>query len=143
MLREATGILATAGVPSPAHDARELAAYALGVRPADLASRDSCSPEEAEALGALIRRRAQRVPLQHLTGEAHFRRLTLAVGPGVFIPRPETEVVVEAALGEVRRLVGEGKPRPVLVDLCTGSGAMAASVALEAPEALVHAVELA
>ncbi len=88
-------------------------------------------------------RRAKRVPLQHLTGESHFRRLTLAVGPGVFIPRPETEVVVEAALVEVRRLVAGGNRQPVVVDLCTGSGAMAASVALEAPEALVHAVELA
>src|SRR4051794_17954599 len=143
MLRDATGILASAGVPSPAHDARELAAYALGVRPADLAGRDSCSPEEAEAFDALIRRRAQRVPLQHLTGEAHFRRLTLAVGPGVFIPRPETEVVVEAALVEVRRLLAHGNLHPVVVDLCTGSGVMAASVALEAPEARVHAVELA
>src|SRR3954454_616280 len=143
MLREGTGILATAGVPSPQHDARELAAYVVGVRPADLANLDTCSPERAEAFDALLRRRAERVPLQHLTGEAHFRRLTLAVGPGVFIPRPETEVVVEAALAEVRRVVAGGNPRPVVVDLCTGSGAMAASVALEAPQAEVHAVELA
>ena len=98
MLRAATDVLASAGVPSPEHDARELAAYVLGVRPADLATVDTCSPAQAETFDALVARRAERVPLQHLTGEAHFRRLTLAVGPGVFIPRPETEVVVEAAL---------------------------------------------
>lgn len=143
MLRAATDVLASTGVPSPEHDARELAAYVLGLRPADLATVDTCSRAQAETFDALVARRAERVPLQHLTGEAHFRRLTLAVGPGVFIPRPETEVVVEAALREVRRLVAEGRPRPVVVDLCTGSGAMAASVALEAPEARVHAVELA
>jgi release factor glutamine methyltransferase len=143
LLREATGILASAGVPSPEHDARELAAHALGIRPADLVTRDTCTPAEAVAFDALVSRRAARVPLQHLTGESHFRRVTLAVGPGVFIPRPETEVVVEAALVEVRRLVAGGHRRPVVVDLCTGSGAMAASVALEAPEARVHAVELA
>ena len=88
MLREATGILASAGVPSPEHDARELAAHALGIRPADLVTRDTCTPAEAEAFDALVSRRAARVPLQHLTGESHFRRLTLAVGPGRVHPAP-------------------------------------------------------
>ncbi len=105
----------------------------------------------AEALDRfwdLVGRRAGRAPLQHLTGEAHFRHLTLAVGPGVFVPRPETETVVgwavEALAAEAasapggRRGPGDG---PVCVDLCAGSGAIALALADEVPGAEVHAVE--
>src|SRR5690606_17464856 len=81
----------------------------------------------------LLAERARRVPLQHLTGRAAFRRLELAVGPGVFIPRPETEVLVDLALAELRRLPQE--PPPGVVDLCTGSGAIALAVAEEWPAA--------
>jgi release factor glutamine methyltransferase len=83
-----------------------------------------------------VGRRAAREPLQHITGRAHFRHVTLAVGPGVFVPRPETEVVAGAAIAAARRL-----PAPVVVDLCTGSGAIALSLADEVPAASVHAVE--
>jgi release factor glutamine methyltransferase len=85
----------------------------------------------------LVARRAERVPLQHLTGTAHFAGLDLQVGPGVFVPRPETEVMVELALA-----VLEGLDRPTVVDLCTGSGAVALAVASRRPDARVGAVEL-
>jgi release factor glutamine methyltransferase len=85
----------------------------------------------------LVSRRADRVPLQHLTGRAPFRRLDLEVGPGVFVPRPETESVVQWAIDALG-----GVESPLLVDLCTGSGAIALSLADEVPGATVHAVEL-
>jgi release factor glutamine methyltransferase len=86
----------------------------------------------------LVRRRANRVPLQHLTGIAYFRHLELAVGPGVFVPRPETELLVEAAIKYLKTI---SSPR-IAVDLCAGSGAIALSLALEVPVTTVHAVEL-
>jgi release factor glutamine methyltransferase len=122
-LREAVRMLADAGVGSPEHDARALARHAelTGVDFADL-----------------VHRRAQRVPLQHLTGCVGFRYIELAVGPGVFVPRPETELVAGVAIA-LARTAG---PAPVVVDLCSGSGAIALSVANELPTARVHAVEL-
>jgi release factor glutamine methyltransferase len=131
-VRAAAGELAAAGVPSPQFDAEELAAFSLGVQRKDLWRASGVGPEFA----AYVRRRAAREPLQHITGRAHFRHLTLAVGPGVFVPRPETEVVVEAATAATA-----GIAAPVVVDLGTGSGAIALSVAHELPGARVHAVE--
>lgn len=84
----------------------------------------------------LVAERCRRVPLQHLTGTASFAGLSLAVGPGVFVPRPETEVVLALAVQACR-----GRVEPVVVDLCTGSGAIALAVAQAVPEARVHAVE--
>lgn len=124
--------LAEAGVPSPRFDAEELAALSLGVERRDLWRHD----EVGERFAAYVARRAAREPLQHITGRAHFRHLTLEVGPGVFIPRPETEVVAEAAIAAAR---ADGTP--VVVDLCTGSGAIALAVAAEVAGAVVHAVE--
>jgi release factor glutamine methyltransferase len=89
----------------------------------------------------LVARRATRVPLQHLIGRATFRRVELAVGPGVFVPSPETEVVVGWALEALER-ARRTNPEPVVTDLATGSGAIAAALADEAPWARVHAVEL-
>ena len=86
----------------------------------------------------LVAERARRIPLQHLTGVAAFRHLTLRVGPGVFVPRPETEVVAQAAIDEA---LGCG-PHPLVVDLCTGSGALAFAIASEAPGARVVGVEI-
>jgi release factor glutamine methyltransferase len=131
-VRAGAGELAAAGVPSPQFDAEELAAFSLGVQRKDLWRASGVGPEFA----AYVRRRAAREPLQHITGRAHFRHLTLAVGPGVFVPRPETEVVVEAATAATA-----GIAAPVVVDLGTGSGAIALSVAHELPGARVHAVE--
>lgn len=126
-------MLEAAGVPSPRHDAEELAAYDLGVERRDLWRLREPGPNFA----AYVRRRAAREPLQHITGRAYFRHLVLAVGPGVFVPRPETELVAEAAIAAARA----AGPRPRVVDLGTGSGAIALAVAHEVPHALVHAVE--
>jgi release factor glutamine methyltransferase len=94
------------------------------------------TPEQDSAIRKLAGQRARRVPLQHLTGTAPFRYLELAVGPGVFIPRPETEPLVGWALDAIAGLAA-----PLVVDLCAGSGAIALSVAHEHPGAVVVAVE--
>jgi release factor glutamine methyltransferase len=134
---EASHRLAEAGVESPSYDAEVLLAHVLDVERSRLPLVDDVDDELAARYGALVARRAAREPLQHLTGVAHFRHVTLSVGPGVFVPRPETELLagwaVEAAAG---------LERPVLVDLGTGSGAIAKSIAVEVPQARVHAVEL-
>lgn len=142
LVRKAAARLAAAGVESDFHDAGMLAAFVLGVEPTDIVKHETVSLEVAAELDALVDQRCRRVPLQHLTGRAYFRRLSLVVGPGVFVPRPETEVVVEAALDEVEAVTDRGTPHPLVVDLCTGSGAIAASVVVEAPQASVVAVEL-
>jgi release factor glutamine methyltransferase len=94
--------------------------------------------EDTDSIEALFQKRSERIPLQHLTGVAYFRNLTLKVGPGVFIPRPETEGVADLAIQALRAVPGE----PVAVDLCTGSGAIAISLASEVPSAKVYAWEL-
>jgi release factor glutamine methyltransferase len=117
-------------------DAELLLAFVLGVARARLLLVDDVPDEDAARFGALLDQRADRVPLQHLTGRAPFRHLELAVGPGVFVPRPETEQLAGWAL---ERLAGtEG---PVVVDLGAGSGALALSIAHEHPGAHVTAVE--
>ncbi|WP_346926230.1 peptide chain release factor N(5)-glutamine methyltransferase [uncultured Arthrobacter sp.] len=141
-VREATATLAAAGVPSPKVDAELLAEHLLGVglgRLRALMLGDTPAPEGYQEL---VAERARRIPLQHITGVAHFRYLELAVGPGVFIPRPETESVVQLVLDWLKdagRLQGAAHPK--VVDLGTGSGAIAGSVAHEVPGAEVHAVE--
>ncbi len=131
--------LATAGVASPEHDARALAVHVLGLaRPSDLLLHDEVEPEQTAAYEVLVARRADRVPLQHLTGTVGFRYLDLLVGPGVFVPRPETESVVQWAVDAVRT---EGWQQPLCVDLCTGSGTIAFALANELASATVHAVE--
>ncbi|GAB3444577.1 peptide chain release factor N(5)-glutamine methyltransferase [Phycicoccus ginsengisoli] len=138
----ATRALADAGVPSPEADALALAAHVLGCDAGDVRRRmvllEECGAGFADRYAGLVAERAARLPLQHLTGRAHFRHLTLRVGPGVFTPRPETEVVAGLAI-EAARACGT---TPVVVDLCTGSGAIALAVADELPGATVHAVEL-
>ncbi|MGY5764904.1 peptide chain release factor N(5)-glutamine methyltransferase [Brachybacterium sp. DNPG3] len=134
-LAETTARLGAAGVPSPSVDARALIAEAAGTdRPLVLLDE---LPEDFDArLAALVGRRASREPLQLILGRAPFRRLTLRVRPGVFIPRPETELAIDIALEEADAL-----PTSV-VDLCTGSGALAAAALDELPAARVLAVEL-
>lgn len=139
-VRRAARRLAAAGVPSPDVDAALLAAHVLGVPRTRVAIAKSFSPDQAVEFERLVVARADRVPLQHLTGHAPFRRLDLAVGPGVFVPRPESEVLVEWA---VARLAEWSLDRlPVVVDLCTGSGVIALAVATEARPCVIHAVEL-
>jgi release factor glutamine methyltransferase len=125
---------------NPEGEALTLAAHALGV-PEEQVHRALVLREEValpSAFDALLDERLRRVPLQHLTGRAHFRRLTLEVGPGVFVPRPETEVVVDLVLQAADAVGGA----PLVVDLCTGAGAIAFAVKDERPGAEVHAVEL-
>jgi release factor glutamine methyltransferase len=138
-VRAAASRLAEAGVASAESDAVALAAHALGWSVGDVRKAMVLGAPVPAAYEALVAERAARVPLQHLTGRAGFRRLELEVGPGVFVPRPETEGVAGLAI-EAARAAGE---RPVVVDLCTGSGAIALAVADEVPAARVYAAELA
>jgi release factor glutamine methyltransferase len=136
--------LAGAGVASPQADAEVLLAHALGVDRGELRRRVVLGREvpddAAGTFSGLVSRRAAREPLQHLTGVAAFRHLELAVGPGVFVPRPETEEVAQVAIDEAAKIAGEREV--VVVDLCTGTGVIALAVATEVPGARVHAVEL-
>ncbi|WP_349259579.1 peptide chain release factor N(5)-glutamine methyltransferase [Actinospica sp.] len=129
--------LAEAGVDSPRADAEELAAWTHGVTRGRLHTvRDG---DFDARYWEAVARRENREPLQHITGRAYFRYLELAVGPGVFVPRPETEVMVGWAIDRLRELdIAE----PLIVDLCSGSGAIALAIAQEVPRAQVHAVEL-
>lgn len=136
-LRAAERRLREAGVPSPRADAELLAAHLLGVSRGRVRALALTGAQVPEGFDALVDERARRVPLQHLTGVAHFRRIDLAVGPGVFVPRPETETVAQLVIDRASAL-----PAPKIVDLGTGSGAIAAAVADEVPGAEVHAVEL-
>ncbi|MFN8097810.1 MAG: peptide chain release factor N(5)-glutamine methyltransferase [Dermatophilaceae bacterium] len=142
----ARATLARAGIASAEADAIELAAFVLAVPTGEvrrrMVLRDNADPTFLRTYAALLAEREARVPLQHLTGRAYFRRLTLAVGPGVFVPRPETEVVAGLAIEAARAAVQSGIRHPVVVDLCTGSGAIALAVKDEVPGAEVVAVEL-
>lgn len=133
LVREAAERLRAAGVASPDHDAAELLAHVLGTTRSGLALVTELPAAALTSYDALVARRAAREPLQHLIGVAWFRHVELAVGPGVFVPRPETELLAGWAIDQ----------RPgVVVDLCTGSGAIAKAIADEVPDAEVHAVEL-
>lgn len=141
LLREAAATLAAAGVGSPDHDAAELLAHVLGTTRSGLALLEEVGDDARAAYADLVRRRAAREPLQHLTGTAAFRYVELAVGPGVFVPRPETELLAGWGVAEAQAVLASGRT-PVVVDLCTGSGAIALALATEVPQARVYAVEL-
>lgn len=143
-VRAAAARLHEAGVASADVDAVELAAHVLGVDASEVRRLMVLGGRTLpDAYAVLVDERARRVPLQHLTGRAHFRRLTLSVGPGVFVPRPETEVLVELALAEVDRVAAARPAGPVrVVDLCSGSGAIALSVKAERPDAEVRGLEI-
>jgi release factor glutamine methyltransferase len=134
---EAERILADAGVPSPRVDAELIAAHVLDVPRGKLLLTPMVDRQVVDAIAGLVRERAKRVPLQHLLGWAVLGPVTVHVGPGVFVPRPETELMFEWGLG-----VLAGRTAPVVVDLCTGSGALALAVATARPDAVVHAVEV-
>jgi release factor glutamine methyltransferase len=138
LLREAGRRLAEAGVGSPEHDAAELLAHVLRTTRSRLPLVDTVGAGDQAVYAELLARRAEREPLQHLTGTAAFRHVELRVGPGVFVPRPETELLAGWAIDRAREAAGA----PVVVDLCCGSGAIALSVAEEVSDAQVHAVEL-
>jgi release factor glutamine methyltransferase len=136
LVRSAEQRLAEAGVPSPAYDARALLEHVLDAE-GRLALVREVSDAQAESYAELVSRRMTREPLQHLTGTTGFRYVSLHVGPGVFVPRPETEELAGWAIDRARE-----SESPLVVDLCTGSGAIAASVAHEVRTARVYAVEL-
>ena len=133
-IADAAAVLAAAGVDSARVDAEYLAAHAAGV---DRARVMFAEPDPAfyPRFRDLVTRRAQRIPLQHLIGTAAFGPVEVQVGPGVFIPRPETEALLEWAMNQPL------PPSPVIVDLCTGSGALALALAHTWPQAQVVAVE--
>ncbi len=139
--RAAAQRLRDTGVSSPERDADLLLAHVLGVGLGRLPLVDDLDAGQQEAYDALVARRAAREPLQHLTGTAAFRHVELEVGPGVFVPRPETELLAGWAI-EAAQAAGREDRACRVVDLCSGSGAIAKAVAHELPEADVHAVEL-
>lgn len=138
LLAQGAARLTAVGVASPDVDAELLLAHVTGTPRALLRlSGGSVTTDQEARYDDLIDRRARRMPLQHLTGSAPFRHLDLFVGPGVFIPRPETELLVDVARDHL-----SGQRSPLVVDLCTGSGALALAIALEVPGSRVVAVEV-
>ncbi len=135
----AAAALARAGVASPHVDAEELAAHAAGTTRGRLALIDALDADFFSRYADLVAARSRRIPLQHLTGTAAFGPVTLRVGPGVFIPRPETEALFEWVTKQP--VAGSGGRDPLIVDLCTGSGALAVALARHWPTARVIAVD--
>lgn len=127
--------LAAAGIDSARYDAEELAAHLVGAERGRLTLLDAPGDEFFGRYNDVVAARSRRVPLQHLTGTAAFGPVTLRVGPGVFIPRPETEAILAWATAQP---LG---PRPVIADLCTGSGALAVALAHHRPAARVIGVD--
>jgi release factor glutamine methyltransferase len=142
-LESAVSQLTRAGVPNPRVDAELLVGHVLDLNRGQVQSKAITDAALAEAdasrIAELVERRAAREPLQHITGRAPFRQLNLAVGPGVFVPRPETEQVVQFAIDALRAVF---LSEPVGVDLGTGSGAIALAMATEVPHARVYGVEV-
>lgn len=143
VVAKAAAILARAGVPSAQVDAELLAGHVLGLRRGGVQARmltgATADLDEVQSIDSLVERRAAREPLQHITGVAYFRSLELAVGPGVFVPRPETETVAQFAIDA---LATSAVPTPIGVDLGTGSGAIALAMATEVPHSRVFGVEV-
>jgi len=141
VLRTAAERLRDAGVESPEADVRTLLAYACGIEPARIPLLDALDDEAVAVFEGLVSSRAARVPLQHLTGRAYFRHVELEVGPGVFVPRPETEVMTGWAVDALRPMIASGG-RPRVVELCAGSGAISLALVSELTFLDVYAVEL-
>lgn len=149
VLVEATETLRAAGVHSPRADAEYLAAHVVGVPRPRLALVPLLTAEQLSQFTELVAQRAKRIPLQYLTGTAAMGAIDVAVGPGVFVPRPETELLFAWALGQLEtrqvqtwhvETLGH-RSSAVVVDLCTGSGALALAIAHARPDVVVHAVE--
>ena len=142
VLTRAVDLLTRAGVPSPDVDAELLIGFVLGMSRGGVQAKaiigTTVTAADVAAIAVLVERRAAREPLQHITGRAPFRSLELAVGPGVFVPRPETEQVAQFAIDALRAAAG---PEPIGIDLGTGSGAIALALATEVPHARVYGVE--
>lgn len=143
ILADAVTRLEDVGVPNPRVDAELLLGHVLGLSrggvQAKAAVDAAVTSDAADSIATLVERRAAREPLQHITGRAPFRSLDLAVGPGVFVPRPETEQVAQFAIDA---LAATASGAPIAVDLGTGSGAIALAMASEVPHARVYGVEV-
>ena len=138
VLARATRYLDAHDVDEPRRTAEILMEHVLHTDRAGLYSRaEGLDPAEARAFGRALCRRCAGSPLQHVTGEQPFRSITLRVRPGVFIPRPETEIVVDAVLEVI-----EGVASPVVIDVGTGTGAIALSVKAERRDARVFATDV-
>jgi release factor glutamine methyltransferase len=142
-IEDATSRFEKAGVETPRVDAELLVGFVLGLSRGELqsaliAGTASVSAEQLETLNAFVARRESREPLQHLTGEAHFRNITLQVGKGVFVPRPETEWVTSLAVDATKACAAA---EPIVFDLCAGSGAIGLAIASEVPNAKVIGIE--
>lgn len=143
VVERSAALLERAGVPTPRVDAELLVGHVLGLSRGGVQARAAVdaaiTAEQDAAIREAVERRAAREPLQHITGRAAFRALDLAVGPGVFVPRPETEQVAQFAIDALRAVASA---EPLGVDLGTGSGAIALAMATEVPRARVVGVEL-
>lgn len=137
LLEQATKDLEAGGVSSPRHDAEVLLSHVTGVPRMMLLGQAKPHGRQVQDFEAMIVARASRIPLQHLTGTAAFRYIDVEVGPGVFVPRPETELLAGWAIDHAKTI-----ENPVVVELCAGAGAISLSVVHEVPGAQVHAVEL-
>jgi release factor glutamine methyltransferase len=137
VVRRAAEYLERHGVESPVPTAERLLSHVLGTDRAGMYAREGLTSREAKLFGRALCRRCTGEPLQHVTGEQGFRRLSIGVRPGVFVPRPETEVLVQVVLDGVAE-----HESPVVVDVCTGSGAVALAIKDERPDATVIAVDL-
>jgi release factor glutamine methyltransferase len=137
VVRRAAGYLERHGVESPVPTAERLLSHVLGTDRTGIYSRDGLTSREAKLFGRALCRRCTGEPLQHVTGEQGFRRLVLRTRRGVFVPRPETEILVEAVLDGL-----VGAEAPVVVDVATGSGAVALAIADERPDATVFATDV-
>lgn len=142
LLEDAAGRLEGGGVSSPRHDAEALLTHVTGIPRALLTLTARVDDAQRRTYLEMIDARARRVPLQHITGVASFRYVDVEVGPGVFVPRPETEVLAGWAVEAAQEVLATQDRPPVVVELCAGSGAISLSIVHEVPRALVHAVEL-
>jgi len=142
-LTRAIDDLTAAEIPTAIGDAEIIVAHVLGLTRADVqaggADDTELTRDQEDQVGAFVERRKKREPLQHLTGKSLFRQLELAVGPGVFVPRRETEYVTQLAIDALR---ASDSRSPIAVDLGTGAGAIALSMAVEVPNSTVVGVEI-
>jgi release factor glutamine methyltransferase len=137
VVRRAAEYLERHGVESPVPTAERLLSHVLGTDRAGVYAREGLTSQEAKVFGRAMCRRCVGEPLQHVTGEQGFRRIVLRVRPGVFVPRPETEILVGAVVGELASVA-----EPLVVDVATGTGAVALAIKDELPDATIFATDL-